>query len=125
MTFLLLPLCDQARPWFRFSTRTSSAVGLALCLVALTSATLSCSVQNESRITTGSPSSKYKHRRTLALLRNNQSVRIGMAKKPIVSVTYENERITVKNSLPHDLHFSSRLSIFLRIFNYLSAARQK
>ena len=24
-----------------------------------------------------------------------------MGKKPIVSVTYENERITIKNSLPH------------------------
>ena len=55
---------------------------------------------NESRITTGSPSSKYKHRRTSALLRDIQSVRICMGKKPIVSVTYENERITIKNSLP-------------------------
>ena len=29
-TALLLPLCDQARPWFRFSTRTSSVAGFAL-----------------------------------------------------------------------------------------------
>ena len=33
---LLLPLCDQARPWFWFATRTSLVVGLALCLVACT-----------------------------------------------------------------------------------------
>ena len=39
-TVLLLPLCNQARPRFRFSTRTSSVVGLALCLVAFTRATL-------------------------------------------------------------------------------------
>ena len=51
--------------------------------------------------TTGNPSSKYEHRRTSALLRNIQNVRICMGKKPIVSVTYENERISVKNSLPY------------------------
>ena len=39
-TVLLLPLCDQERPWFRFSTRTSLVAGLALCLVAFTRATL-------------------------------------------------------------------------------------
>ena len=39
-TVLLLPLCDQARPWFRFSKRTSSVAGLALCLVAFSRATL-------------------------------------------------------------------------------------
>ena len=44
-TVLLLPLCNQARPWFRFSTRTSSVAGLALCLVAFTRATIiSCSL---------------------------------------------------------------------------------
>ena len=37
---LLLPLCDQARPWFRFSKRTSSVAGLALCLVAFSRASL-------------------------------------------------------------------------------------
>ena len=37
---LLLPLCDQRKPWFRFSKRTSSVAGLALCLVAFTRATL-------------------------------------------------------------------------------------
>ena len=39
-TVLLLPLCDQARPWFRFSKRTSSVAGLALCLVAFSRASL-------------------------------------------------------------------------------------
>ena len=44
-TVLLFPLCDQARPWFRFSTRTSSVAGLAFFLVASTRATLViCSV---------------------------------------------------------------------------------
>ena len=50
---------------------------------------------------TGSPSSKYEHRRTSALLRNVQNIRICLGKKPIVSVTYENERISIKNSLPY------------------------
>ena len=49
----------------------------------------------------GSPSSKYEHRRAWALLRNIQNIRICMGKKPIVSVTYENERISIKNSLPY------------------------
>ena len=39
-TVLLLPLCDYAMPWFRFSTQTSLVAGLALCLVAFTRATL-------------------------------------------------------------------------------------
>ena len=39
-TVLLLLFCVQARPWFRFSTRTSSVAWLALCLVAFTRATL-------------------------------------------------------------------------------------
>ena len=39
-TVLLLPLCDQARPWFRFSKRTSSLAGLALCLVVFSRASL-------------------------------------------------------------------------------------
>ena len=51
--------------------------------------------------TTGTPSSKYEHRRASALLRDIQNIRIGMGKKPIVSVTYENERISIKNSLPY------------------------
>ena len=50
---------------------------------------------------TGSPSSKYEHWRASALLRNIQNIRICMGKKPIVSVTYENERILKKNSLPY------------------------
>ena len=58
---------------------------------------------------TGSPSSKYEHRRARALLRNIQNIRICMGKKPIVSVTYENERISIKNSLPY-LKYVLRLS---------------
>ena len=53
------------------------------------------------RQTTGRPSSKYEHRRASALLRNIQNIRICMGKKPIVSLTYENERISTKNSLPY------------------------
>ena len=52
-------------------------------------------------LTTGSPGSKYEHRRAWALLRNIQNIRICMGKKPIVSVTYENERISIENSLPY------------------------
>ena len=40
------------------------------------------------------------HRRASALSRNIQNIRIWMAKKHIISVTYENERISIKNSLP-------------------------
>ena len=46
--------------------------------------------------TTGSPSSKCEHRRASALLRNIQNIRICMGKNPIISVTYENERISIK-----------------------------
>ena len=48
---------------------------------------------------TGSPSSKYEHRRASTLLHNIQNIRICMGKKPIVSVTYENERISIKKLL--------------------------
>ena len=51
--------------------------------------------------TTGSPSSKYEHRRASPLLRDIQNFRICMGKKPIVSVTYENERISIQNSLSY------------------------
>ena len=52
--------------------------------------------------TTGSPSWKYEHRQASALLRNVQNIRICTGKKPVVSVTYENERISIKkNSLPY------------------------
>ena len=48
---------------------------------------------------------KYEHRRASAsasaLLHNIRNIRICMGKKPIVSVTYENERILIKNSLPY------------------------
>ena len=58
-------------------------------------------LKNVLSATTGSPGSKYEHRRASALLRNIQNIRICMGKKPIVSVTYENERISIKNSLPY------------------------
>ena len=48
------------------------------------------------------------HRRASALLRNIQNIRICMGKKPIVSVIYENERISMQNSLPY-------LKCFLRL----------
>ena len=48
---------------------------------------------------TGSPSSKYKHRRPSTLLHNIRNIGICMGKKPIVSVTYENERISIKKQL--------------------------
>ena len=51
------------------------------------------------RDTTGIPSSKYEHRRASALLRNIQNIRICMGKRPIVSLTYENERISIKKLL--------------------------
>ena len=57
--------------------------------------------QKKTGKTTGSPSSKYEHRRASAMLRNIQNIRICKGKKPIVSVTYENERISIKNSLPY------------------------
>ena len=47
---------------------------------------------------TGSATSKYEHQRASALLRNIQNIRICMGKKPIVSVTYENERISIKTA---------------------------
>ena len=39
--------------------------------------------------------------RTLALLHNIRNIRICMGKKPNVSVTYENERISITNSFPY------------------------
>ena len=55
--------------------------------------------------TIGSPSSKYKHRRTSTWLHNTRNIRICMEqkkkkkKKPIVSVTYENQRISIKKKI--------------------------
>ena len=48
--------------------------------------------------TIGGPSSKYKHRRTSTLLHNIRNIRICMKKKKktIVSVTDENQRISIK-----------------------------
>ena len=60
-----------------------------------------CNIWFVIELTTGSPSSKYKHQRTSALLHNIRNIRICIGKKPIVSVTYENERISIKNSLPY------------------------
>ena len=54
--------------------------------------TVSASVESRNLETTGSPSSKYEHRRTSTLC---------LGKKPIVSVTYEKERISINNSLPY------------------------
>ena len=59
-------------------------------------------------LTTGTPSSKYEHQETSALLRNIRNISICMGKK-IVSVTQENERISIKNSL-------SCLKCVLRLF---------
>ena len=60
------------------------------------------SIKKSTGQTTGAPSSKYKHRRASTLLHNIRNIRICMKKKtPIVSVTYENQRISTKNSLPH------------------------
>ena len=65
------------------------------------SATIFCQRLKMFSFPTGSPSSNYEHRRASALLRNIQNIRICMGKKPIVPVTYENERISIKNSLPY------------------------
>ena len=47
---------------------------------------------------TGSPGSKYEHRRTSALLRYIRNIRICLGKKLIVSVTHENERISIRTA---------------------------
>ena len=58
-------------------------------------------IQGYSRYTTDSPSSKYKHRRPLTLLHNIRNISgFVWKKKPIVSVTYENERIHCYFCLP-------------------------
>ena len=50
---------------------------------------------------TGSPSSKYEHRRASALLRKIQNIRICMGKKTYRFCNLQNERISIKNSLPY------------------------
>ena len=50
------------------------------------------------------------HRHCCVTLKN---IRICMGKKPIVSLTYENERISLKNSLPY-LKCVLRLSCVVR-----------
>ena len=72
-----------------------------MLFIALFVKTDSICIPRLSPYLTGSPSSKYEHRRASALLCNIQNIRICMGKKPIVSVTYENERISIKNSLPY------------------------
>ena len=47
---------------------------------------------------TGRPSSKYEDRRATALLRNIRNIRICMGRKPIVSVTFDSERISIKKT---------------------------
>ena len=74
------------------------------------------------RLVTGNPSSKYEHRRASALLRNIQNIRICMGKKPIVSVTYENETISIKNSLPYlkcVLRLSCVTSLYIKVYLYI------
>ena len=55
-------------------------------------------LSSEISSTTGHPSSKNEHRRASALLRNIQNIWICMGKKTIVSVTYKNERISIKKT---------------------------
>ena len=69
--------------------------------------------------TTGSPSSKYEHRRASALLCNIQNIRICIGKKPTVSVPYENEKNSIKNSLPY-LKCVLRLSCVVQGPNYVN-----
>ena len=38
---------------------------------------------------------------SIGIVANIQNIRICAGKKPIVSVTYENERISIKHSLPY------------------------
>ena len=61
------------------------------------------SVINDYFITssTGNPSSKYDHRHYCVTLEIQRKYKDLYRKKPIVSVTYENERISIKNSLPY------------------------
>ena len=47
---------------------------------------------------TGSPSSKYEHWRASGLLRNILKYKDLYGKKPIVSLTYENVRISIKTA---------------------------
>ena len=76
-------------------------------------------IQGYSRYTTDSPSSKYKHRRPLTLLHNIRNISgFVWKKKPIVSVTYENERIHCYFCLP----ISPELG-FLVFFRFLFSGR--
>ena len=47
------------------------------------------------------PSSKYEHRHCCVTFEIQRKYKDLYGKKPIVSVTYENERILIRNSLPY------------------------
>ena len=53
----------------------------------------------------------------LALLRKIRNTKICMGKKPIVSVTYENERISITNSLPYIKYVFHSWSCFKTLFS--------
>ena len=52
-------------------------------------------------VTTGSPSSKYEHRHCCVTFEISRKYKDLYGEKKIISVTYENERISIKNSLPY------------------------
>ena len=69
---------------------------LVVCLVAI-ACTLPLPMKG---VTTGSPSSKYEHRHCCVTSEISRKYKDLYGKKPIVSVTYENKRISIKkNSL--------------------------
>ena len=103
---LLLHYIDFCGPKLaRIRSKLQAKLFLRFGYFALTHKNLSkiakTKYSNIATYTTGHPSSKYEHRQASALLRNIQNIRICMGKKPIVSVTYENERISIKNNFPY------------------------
>jgi len=62
-------------------------------------------LRSNADLITGSPSSKsrnnYEHQRASALLRIKHSKYKDLYRKNLSSVTYENETISIKNSLPY------------------------
>ena len=77
--------------------------GASLHMPTLRNKDVSFSFAYQGCLNTGSPRSKYKYRRTSTSLHNirNTLYKDLYGKKPIVFVTYENERISIKNSLPY------------------------
>ena len=55
----------------------------------------------------------------LVVLRKSRNIKICMGKKPIVSVTYGNERISIKHSLPYIKCVFHSWSCFKTFFFYL------